>query len=273
MFSKTVVTAFVLTVISLLAVFPVNEVEAHEYVTKDLIGYWTMDNANIDGQIVKDISGNNNHGVIIGNPQSVSGIIGEALDFDGVDDFVALPDLGHEPEVTVEVWASGDQPFQVNGLVSTSVIPEKMLGSVVTFSVRFNRIDLHIKYTGGYMSHQGGLVKPHTWYHFAYTADLIKPFGEQFAVYINGSDGNGGIHGVQEFPNVEKPPINLTRLRIGSELKDRYFPGILDEVRIYNRALTKEEIQQNFEYRNNTLAVDAAGKPAVTWGAMKNTRI
>ena len=230
-----------------------------------------MDKANIDGQIVKDISGNKNHGVIIGNPQTASGIIGEALHFDGVDDFVALPDLGREPEVTVEVWARGDQPFRVHGLVSSSVIPDQMPGSVVTFSVRFNRIDLNIKHRGGYMSYQGGSAKPHTWYHFAYTADLIKPFGEQFAVYINGSGGNGGIHGVQEFPNVEKAPINLTRLRIGSELKGRYFPGVLDEVRIYNRALTPEEIQQNFEYRNNALAVDVTGKLADTWGAMKNS--
>ena len=271
MFSKTVVAAFVLTVIAL-AVYPVNEVDAEEYVTRDLIGYWTMDKANIDGQIVKDISGNKNHGVIIGNPQTVSGIIGEALDFDGVDDFIALPDLGHEPEVTVEVWASGDEPFRVHGLVSTSEIPDKMPGGVATFSVRFNRIDLNIKYKDGYMSHQGGSVKPYTWYHFAYTSDMVKPFGEQFAVYINGSDGIGGHHGVREFPNVEKPPINLTRLRIGSELKGRYFPGILDEVRIYDRALTQEEIQQNFEYRNSALAVDVTGKLADTWGAMKNTQ-
>ena len=110
MFSKTVVAAFVLTVIAF-AIFPVNEVEAEEYVTRDLIGYWTMDKANIDGQIVKDISGNKNHGVIIGNPQTVRGIIGEALDFDGVDDFVALPNLGHEPEVTVEVCGERRSAF------------------------------------------------------------------------------------------------------------------------------------------------------------------
>ena len=271
MFSKTFVVAFVLTVIAF-AVFPVNEVEAEEYVTRDLIGYWTMDKANIDGQLVKDISGNKNHGVIIGNPQTVRGIIGEALDFDGVDDFVALPNLGHEPEVTVEVWARGDQPFRVHGLVSSSVIPDQMPGSVVTFSVRFNRIDLNLKDRDGYLSYQGGSVKPYTWYHLVYTSNLSDPVADQLAVYINGRERGMGIHGVREFPNVETPPINLTRLRIGSELKGRYFPGILDEVRIYDRALTPEEIQQNFEYRNSALAVDLTRKLADTWGAMKNTQ-
>lgn len=271
MLIKTVVTAFVLTAITLM-IYPVNVAESEEFVTRDLIGYWTMDKANIDGHIVKDISGSNNHGVIMGNPQTVRGIIGEALDFDGVDDFVALPDLGHEPEVTVEVWARGDQPFRVHGLVSTPVIPEQMPGSVVTFSVRFNRIDLSLKDRDGYMSYEGGSVKPYTWYHFVYTSDLIKPIGEQLAVYINGREGDRGIQGVREFPNVETPPINLTRLRIGSELKGRYFPGILDEVRIYNRALTPDEIRQNFEYRNNARAVDSKRKLAVTWGELKTTK-
>jgi len=271
MFAKTVVTAFVLTVIAL-AVFPVNEVEAQEYVIRDLIGYWTMDKSNIDGQIVRDISGNNNHGEIIGNPQTARGIIGEALDFDGVDDYVALPDLGHESEVTVEVWARGDQAFRVNGLVSSSVIPEQMPGSVVTFSIRFNRIDLNLKDGDGYISYQGGTVKPYTWYNLAYTSNLIEPGEERLAVYINGRERDRGIHGVREFPVVETPPINLTRLRIGSELKGRYFPGILDEVRIYNRALTQEEIQQNFEYKNNALAVDSRGELAVSWGELKKSR-
>ena len=75
-----------------------------------------------------------------------------------------------------------------------------------------------------------------------------------------------------EFPVVEASPINMTRLRIGSELKGRYFPGILDEVRIYDRALTVEEMQQNFEYKKNAQAVDVTGKLADTWGAMKDTQ-
>jgi hypothetical protein len=76
----------------------------------------------------------------------------------------------------------------------------------------------------------------------------------------------------RELPKVGASPINLTRLRIGSELKGRYFPGILDEGRIYNRALTPDEIRQNFEYRNNARVVDARRKLAVTWGVLKTTK-
>ena len=178
MFFKTVVTAFVLTAITLM-IYPVNAAESEGYVTRNLIGYWTMNRAGIDGDTVKDISGNNNHGEIRGNPQIVPGKIGEALDFDGVDDYVALPDLGHNREVTVEVWAKIDQPIgvrEVYGLVSTFGVPHQMPGSVVTFSVRFNvefnqiHFSRHDKTLD--TSSRGGPVNPYTWYHFAYTCDV-----------------------------------------------------------------------------------------------------
>jgi hypothetical protein len=212
----------------------------------------------------------------------VPGKIGEALDFDGVDDYVALPDLGHNREVTVEVWAKIDQPIgvrEVYGLVSTFGVPHQMPGSVVTFSVRFNVEFNQIHFSRHdktlHTSSRGGPVNPYTWYHFAYTCDVMKP-GHELTPYINGKGGPINLELAfppnREFPNVEASPINLTSLRIGSELKGRYFPGILDEVRIYNRALTPEEIRQNFEYRNNARVVDARRKLAVTWGVLKTTK-
>jgi hypothetical protein len=64
-------------------------------------------------------------------------------------------------------------------------------------------------------------------------------------------------------------PNNLTHLRIGSEHDGRYFPGILDEARLYNRALTEEEMKQNFAVERNSLAIHAASRLAATWGAIK----
>ena len=279
MFHKTVVTTIVIMAI-VSVVYSVNA-ESQEYVTKGLIGYWTMDRADIEGNIVKDISGENNHGTIGGDPKLVAGKIGEALHFDGVDDYVALPDLGQNREVTVEVWAKIDRPIrarEVYGLVSTFGVPHQMPGSVVTFSVRFNvefnqiHFSRHDKTRG--WSGRGGPVKPFTWYHFAYTCDVMKP-GHELVSYFNGKGGPWNMElefpANPEFPEVEASPINMTRLRIGSERTGRYFPGLLDEVRIYDRALTVEEMQQNFEYKNNALAVDVTGKLAVTWGAVKNT--
>jgi hypothetical protein len=46
----------------------------------------------------------------------------------------------------------------------------------------------------------------------------------------------------------------------------RYYKGIIDEVMIYNRELTEEDILQ---LATRGLSVESAGKLATTWGAMK----
>lgn len=50
---------------------------------------------------------------------------------------------------------------------------------------------------------------------------------------------------------------------------EAFFKGIIDEVRIYNRPLTTEEVTQNFEIG---LSVEAAEKLPVVWGALKTAQ-
>ena len=50
---------------------------------------------------------------------------------------------------------------------------------------------------------------------------------------------------------------------------EAFFNGIIDEVRIYNRPLTQDEVNQNFEIG---LSVEAAGKLPVIWGGLKTAR-
>ena len=52
--------------------------------------------------------------------------------------------------------------------------------------------------------------------------------------------------------------------------KQRNFDGLIDEVAIYNRALSDAEIGRNF--RASGLAVAPADKLAITWGAIKASR-
>ena len=50
---------------------------------------------------------------------------------------------------------------------------------------------------------------------------------------------------------------------------EAFFNGIIDEVRIYNRPLTEDEVTQNFEIG---LSVEAAEKLPVIWGALKTAQ-
>jgi hypothetical protein len=45
--------------------------------------------------------------------------------------------------------------------------------------------------------------------------------------------------------------------------------GIIDEVKIYDRALNENEIQQNLKATSNTLAVEPVNKLIITWGKIK----
>ena len=76
MFRQTILTVFVLTVIATV-VCSVNVAESQEYVTDGLIGFWTMDKEDIQGDLVKDVSGKKNHGQIGGAPKVVPGKIAE----------------------------------------------------------------------------------------------------------------------------------------------------------------------------------------------------
>jgi len=56
----------------------------------ELVAHWTFDEGS--GDIAYDSSGNGNDGTLNGGPVWVVGKIGGALEFDGADDFVSVPD-------------------------------------------------------------------------------------------------------------------------------------------------------------------------------------
>ena len=68
-------------------------------------------------------------------------------------------------------------------------------------------------------------------------------------------------------PNTGEMNVNANPVIIGaSGGKSRYFNGRIDDVRIYNNALTEDEVRENMEVRT---AVNPQHKLALTWGWMK----
>ncbi len=61
--------------------------------------------------------------------------------------------------------------------------------------------------------------------------------------------------------------------RIGSEHDGRWLNGMMDNVRIYDRVLSADEVMQNFEAKSDQLPVEPAEKLSTTWGALKRKRI
>ena len=82
-----------LLAITLIITIPLQNGHTQTIVTDGLVSYWTFDEQDIAGFTVKDVWGEND-GKIVGNPQVVDGQVGEALEFDGANDYVNLTNLG-----------------------------------------------------------------------------------------------------------------------------------------------------------------------------------
>ena len=62
-------------------------------VTEGLVSYWTFDQQDVAGDIAEDVWGKND-GTVVGSPKVVAGRVKDALEFDGLDDYVNLTNLG-----------------------------------------------------------------------------------------------------------------------------------------------------------------------------------
>ncbi len=192
-----------------------------------LIGHWKLDET--EGDIAYDSAGNN-HGTLNGDPQWVSGIIDGALEFDGDGDYVDVGSVGISGNVpkTVAGWAKA----------STTDIPSwtSVFGFAHNGSGNTTYHDIEVDDTGHYVTHICGYYTPiiaidAEWHHLVFTWDGIAASGYVDGQLIYSVDAGGAILNT------------VDEVRIGARLSySNYFPGIIDDVRIYNVALTAEEI-------------------------------
>lgn len=207
-----------------------------------LIGHWSFDEG--VSTIVRDFSGNGFNGVMTNMDAStdwVAGKRGKALDFDGVDDYVALPSanlssrVSGNTAITIAGWFKGsDIESMVRLQDGTAYI---VLGW--TSSGAFAPRAL-VSTDGGVtgVNIGGGNVHDGKWRHIAMTWEKNTTNG--FKVYVDGSVTNQ-----KDTPNVNLPVFSgSTGAYFGSyQGTSEFTAGSIDDVRIYNRALTRDEIK------------------------------
>jgi hypothetical protein len=78
-----------------------------QFVQEGLAAYWTFDADTIEGDTIKDVWGDHD-GTIFGDPEIVAGQAGQALKFDGQEDYIEVPDSEEfkisGKAVSVEAW-------------------------------------------------------------------------------------------------------------------------------------------------------------------------
>ena len=219
----------------------------------DLLVWYKFDETS--GTIAHDSSGNGHDGTLNGNPKWVPGQINGALDFGGDGDYVIDADAGAYMNglsaVTVALWIKSD----VIGTDSGFIIFENPQGRD-TRNIRYDQ-DMGggllngIKYgtcvnpgdTADEEDESPPNVQTTEWQHIAVTwASGAGAFPVGLNLYINGvltvpSDDEPGAEGVL---------TGYDRVMVGKGGKDdganEGWDGLVDDVRIYSRVLTVEEI-------------------------------
>ncbi len=186
------------------------------------------------GAAATDISGNGRTGAVAGAAWA-AGRFGGALSFDGIDDWVTVADaaaLDLTTGMTLEAWVN---PTALSGWRSV-LIKEAALPAGLVYSIYANdnvpRPAATI-YVAGDRSAAGTQPIPTgAWTHLASTYD-----GTRLRLYVNGVEVSSlAVNG--SMANSPSP------LRIGGNaIWGEHFAGLIDELRVYSRALSRSEIQ------------------------------
>jgi hypothetical protein len=230
-----------------------------EVIAEELVAYWTLDEASIDGEILADALGEHD-GTIMGAPEIVEGKSGEALSFNGVDDYVVIGPVTDGQNLTYSFWIKVEELPKGNQVVLWD--DDSSGGGDAWF---------HLMSNGKIQSQRGGdglgvlttesAIAVGEWVHIAFVANLDA---DERIFYINGKrDVVGGG------PVTSRSNISHVVLAVGNDsnafIQPFYFAGAIDDVAIYNRALSDEEIQGN----SISLAVNPVGSLSLTWGSIK----
>ena len=203
------------------------------------------------GATATDASGAGNPGVVSGATRAAAGRSGGALEFDGVNDWVTVADaasLDLTTGMSLEAWV---YPTAAGTAWRTVILKERPAG--LAYAIYGNddtgRPDA-FAYTGSDFSARGTSALPlNTWSHVAatYSARTLRLY----------------VGGVQVATRTAGTALRTSDnpLRIGGNaIWNEWFQGRIDEVRVYNRALTAAEIQADMT-RPVTTAALMARKP------------
>jgi hypothetical protein len=231
---------------------------------RKLIAWWKFDEA--EGGKAVDSSGNNIIGMLNGNPQwqPSGGKVGGALAFDGDGDFI---DFGHDEglnitgAVTISAWiklakSTDDQKIAGN---------QDDISGGYKLSIYSNKAELEVRDSDNSLINNrfidgGTVLQPDVWYHVVGTYSQ----GGSIKTYVNGKLD-------REQGTTKTLAASSGSLKIGREpFNDLYvFNGLMDEVSIYNYALSEADVTEIYSGKSPLAVVPiatlAAGEQSMGW--------
>ncbi|MHC4645627.1 MAG: LamG-like jellyroll fold domain-containing protein [Planctomycetota bacterium] len=219
-----------------------------------LVGHWELDETS--GTTVKDSTGNGHDGILTGglsfDNRSVAGEIGNALHLDGTQDrriFVESIDLPASA-FTIGLWFNPDLTLDGSSERVYFMFWQGGRGNregdkpLFVFNKKSDgRIQLFVNIAGQAeqeMATETTSWKASTWHHIAVTFD-----GADFKLYVNGVEETAARHPGRHHAS--------SKAYFGGRMDGRYcLRGKLDDIRIYDYALSAEEVIE-LKWANPTL--------------------
>lgn len=243
---KNIITIF------MIILFSFNGYSQCQESPSDLISWWTAENSTED-------SIGTNDGQAFNGMAYTSGSVNNAFSFDGVDDRIIVPDsnnLDITGDLTIELWIRQTVFNPENTVIckgaedAENVYSIRFLGQIFECVFKDN--------LGNDVVLGGPAFEDFQWHHYAYVRQ-----GNQHQIYADGFS-----FGAESFTNPPASSAGLP-LTIGAQFNSQsssytnFFGGQIDEVSIYNRALTESEIQSIFN-------AGSEGKCSNTFGATED---
>jgi len=207
-----------------------------------LVGCWLF-NENTGGKVF-DLSGNGNTGSLVASTQFVPGKFGSCLDFDGNGDYVSLG-IGvtvTSTSHTILGW------FKSPDLSVTRVIHSQTNSNTASSKM----ISLELSETGNVVYYRRLSVSPWSFsitspnsydddnWHFVVATTSLGT-NNNFTLYVDGIQVASTTNVYSLMSYVDNRRIGNARMQSGDAY---YFNGLIDEVMIFNRALTNIEVNQ-----------------------------
>jgi uncharacterized repeat protein (TIGR01451 family) len=221
--------------------------------SEDIIAYYPFDGN------AADLSGNDNHGTVFGANLTTDrfNLANRAYSFDGVDDFI---DIGNDSSlkpplpISISAWVQLDAPDPLQAIITNNFQENVYLGA--DFNISDGKVAINYGDGGavGPASRRSKIgttvLQPQQWYH---VVGIIRG-STDMDIYVNATNDGGTYSGTGDALAYNNGPG-----AIGKNANLKYFHGAIDDILVYKRALSADEVFQLFQGGGSPSAAPNAG--------------
>ena len=274
---------YILTTFTIIALsFAMIKTCEAQFAPNTIQGMWTFEEGT--GKTVKDLSGNGNDGVFVGDVKWADAKFGGGIELSGVEaqNHVLIGTKG-DPDSLASLNFKDSKGFSIHAWVFATAPPngkcviwkgqgcstwsQYLLGTGAHENVggRINQASFHFRTRSAPEKFEalGDPLPVNAWVHIVGVWD-----GTKIHIYVNGELQNSADAVGQPWDSPEAVFIGADK-GCNNGKGRCHWSGIIDEIVIFNVPLSADDVKSLGNGIEGTLAVDAAGKTTTTWGKLK----